>query len=89
MTVRSRYNYVMSTITVQDIQKDLSGFLRRVEAGEAFLVVRNERAVAEVRPVAPPNLQLRPYGLAAGQFSVSDDFDAPLPADILADFEGA
>ena len=30
---------------------------------------------------------LRPYGLAAGEFVVSDDFDAPLPEGILADFE--
>jgi hypothetical protein len=30
---------------------------------------------------------LRPYGLAASEFVVSDDFDAPLPEGILADFE--
>jgi antitoxin (DNA-binding transcriptional repressor) of toxin-antitoxin stability system len=40
----------MSTITVQDIQRDPLAFLRRVEAGEAFVVVRGERALAEVRP---------------------------------------
>jgi hypothetical protein len=32
--------------------------------------------------------QLRPYGLAAGEFTVPDDFDEPLPDDILADFYG-
>lgn len=30
----------------------------------------------------------RPYGLAKGEFSVPDDFDEPLPEDILRDFEG-
>lgn len=31
---------------------------------------------------------LRPFGLAAGEFVVPDDFDAPLPNEVLADFEG-
>jgi hypothetical protein len=30
----------------------------------------------------------RPYGLAKGDFVVPDDFDDPLPEDILRDFEG-
>jgi predicted DNA-binding antitoxin AbrB/MazE fold protein len=30
----------------------------------------------------------RPYGLCAGQFTVPDDFDQPLPENILREFEG-
>jgi Protein of unknown function (DUF2281) len=29
----------------------------------------------------------RPHGLCAGEFTVPDDFDAPLPEDILSAFE--
>jgi len=38
----------------------------------------------------PEDLELThcPYGLAEGEFVVPDDFDAPLPEDILRDFEG-
>ncbi len=32
--------------------------------------------------------ELRPMGLCAGQFVVPNDFDAPLPEDIIASFEG-
>lgn len=32
--------------------------------------------------------QSRPFGLAEGEFTVPDDFDAPLPEDILSAFEG-
>ncbi|MCB8943337.1 MAG: DUF2281 domain-containing protein [Ardenticatenaceae bacterium] len=32
--------------------------------------------------------ELRPYGLAAGEFVVPDDFDDPLPEEIIAAFEG-
>ncbi len=30
----------------------------------------------------------RPYGLAKGDFTVPDDFDDPLPKEIIASFEG-
>jgi antitoxin (DNA-binding transcriptional repressor) of toxin-antitoxin stability system len=78
----------MSTITVQDIERDPLGFLRRLEAGEALLVVRGDRALAEVRPMLGAAAQPRPYGLGAGEFTVPDDFDRPLPDDILKEFEG-
>ncbi len=32
-------------------------------------------------------VQPRPFGLCEGEFSVPDDFDAPLPEDVLEDFE--
>ncbi len=69
----------MSTISVQDIQRDLLAFLRRVKAGESFLVVNGQYAVAEVRPVPAPAIQPRPFGLCAGRFTVPPDFDHPLP----------
>lgn len=35
-----------------------------------------------------PNAKdLRPFGLSKGKFIVPEDFDAPLPEDVLADFE--
>lgn len=79
----------MSTISVQDIQSNPLAFLRRVEAGEAFVVVKGERPVAEVRPLATGATEPRPFGLCAGQFTVPRDFDRPLPDEILKEFEGA
>ena len=37
---------------------------------------------------SPTLTQPRPIGLAQGQFTVPDDFNAPLPEDILQTFEG-
>jgi antitoxin (DNA-binding transcriptional repressor) of toxin-antitoxin stability system len=79
----------MSTITVQEIQRDPLAFLRRVEAGEAFVVVRDEQPLAEVRPLRAEANQPRPFGLCAGRFTVPADFNQPLPDDVLKDFEGA
>lgn len=78
----------MSTIRVQELQHDLLTFFRRVEAGESFLVVNGEHPLAEIRPVAAPATEPRPFGLCAGQFTVRPDFDQPLPEAILKEFEG-
>jgi antitoxin (DNA-binding transcriptional repressor) of toxin-antitoxin stability system len=53
-----------------------------------MLALRDGRPVAELRPVAVPSPDPRPFGLAAGTFVVPDDFDAPLPDDVLREFEG-
>jgi antitoxin (DNA-binding transcriptional repressor) of toxin-antitoxin stability system len=79
----------MSTISVQDIQRDPLAFVQRIEAGEAFLVVRGERPVAEVRPLTTVGTEPRPFGLCAGRFTVLSAFDRPLPDDLLKEFEGA
>ncbi len=78
----------MSTVTLQDLQRDPLALLRRVEAGESILVTREDRPVAELRPVAPLRPTPRPFGLAAGAFAVPADFDVPLPDEILREFEG-
>jgi len=36
----------------------------------------------------PQLLQPRPIGLAKGQFKVPEDFNAPLPSEVLEAFEG-
>lgn len=78
----------MAIATLQELQRDPLALLRRVEAGEFIVLTRDEQPVAELRPVTPERRQPRPFGLAAGQFTVPDDFDAPLPEDTLREFEG-
>lgn len=68
----------MITITIEDIQRDLICYLRRVEAGETFVIVQANKPVAEIKPIASSTKFLRPFGLCAGEFVVPDDFDTPL-----------
>lgn len=86
------YNEGMNTISVDEIQGDLTGCLQRVQAGETLLIMQFGQPVAEIIPVKSLSdevgLTPRPYGLAKGEFIVPDDFDDPLPEDILRDFEG-
>jgi len=73
--------------TVDEVEKHPREYLDRVLEGETVVVVRDERAVAEIRPVNAATGP-RPIGLAKGDFVVPDDFDEPLPDDVLDAFEG-
>jgi hypothetical protein len=58
---------------------DLSAF----EGKRVEVIVLEEDVKGE-----PPAGRQRRFGTMAGQFVVPDDFDAPLPDDVLAAFEG-
>jgi antitoxin (DNA-binding transcriptional repressor) of toxin-antitoxin stability system len=74
-------------VTVEEIEQRPGEYLHRVLEGETLVLFHDDRAVAEIRPLTASR-ELRPIGLARGQFVVPDDFDDPLPEDILAAFEG-
>jgi prevent-host-death family protein len=41
----------MTSISVDDIARDLSGYLQRVQGGESLLITKHDEPVAELRPV--------------------------------------
>ncbi|WLT38372.1 type II toxin-antitoxin system Phd/YefM family antitoxin [Synechocystis sp. B12] len=77
----------MLNVTVEEMQCDPLKYLQQVEAGETLVIVRFDKPIAELKPITSSK-QLRPFGLCAGEFTVPDDFDDPLPEDILSAFEG-
>ncbi|WP_413171392.1 type II toxin-antitoxin system Phd/YefM family antitoxin [Anabaena azotica] len=78
----------MLTVNIDDIQENLASYLHQVAAGESIIIIQAGKPIAEIKPVSPTSPKLRPYGLCTGEFTVPDDFDAPLPEDILNSFEG-
>jgi prevent-host-death family protein len=77
----------MSTINVHAAKTQLSRLLDAATAGEEVIIARAGKPVARLVPVgqdAPP----RRLGALAGRLRVPVDFDAPLPDDILDEFEG-
>ncbi|MCG5243943.1 hypothetical protein ACIU1J_11180 [Azospirillum doebereinerae] len=57
----------------------------RISLSETIL--RYEEAVAKPAPSLPEERPIR-FGLAKGQIAVADDFDDPLPEDLLKTFYG-
>jgi hypothetical protein len=47
-----------------------------------------DKATGLLTILTPPLSQPRPIGLAKGEFTVPDDFNAPLSEDVLQMFEG-
>jgi antitoxin (DNA-binding transcriptional repressor) of toxin-antitoxin stability system len=80
----------MQTATIQEIQANLPALLSQVGNGETIVILDEGKPVAELRPThqTPEVSGPRPFGLCAGRFTVPDDFDSPLPDDILDAFEG-
>ena len=62
-----------------------------VQLVEAVQLPRKHRALVTILEDAPePGAHgMRPFGLCKGKFVVPEDFDAPLPPEILSLFEGA
>ncbi|HET6361796.1 MAG TPA: type II toxin-antitoxin system Phd/YefM family antitoxin [Gemmatimonadota bacterium] len=75
----------MIQVNIHEAKTHLSRLLRRVAGGEEVVIARAGRAVARIVPVDGPNR--RRLGTDEGAFSVPDDFDAPLPDEVLAEFE--
>ena len=78
----------MTELTFEELRQDPVGLLKRVRAGEHILVVDGHRPLFEIHPVGERPMPRRKLGLCAGDFVVPDDFDTPLPDDLLAAFEG-
>lgn len=65
----------------------LSKLLQRAEAGEEITIARDGVPVARLVPIAKP-VQRRQLGMYRDRVWIADDFDAPLPTEILNAFEG-
>jgi prevent-host-death family protein len=76
----------MSTVNIHEAKTQLSKLIARVEAGEEIIIARDGSPVARLVAVRKPTAK-RVSGRDRGLFSVPEDFDAPLPESLLADFE--
>jgi prevent-host-death family protein len=73
------------SVGVHEAKTHLSRLLEDVAAGEEVLITRRGEAVASLVPVRQPTA--RRLGIDRGLFTVPDDFDEPLPDDLLDTFE--
>ncbi len=75
----------MRTVNVHEAKTNFSKLLQRVAAGEEITIANRGVPVARLVAAARPRREL---GFASETARIADDFDAPLPADILAGFWG-
>jgi prevent-host-death family protein len=74
-----------TTVNIHSAKTHLSGLLKRVQAGEEIVIAKSGKPIARIVPIAEPPKPRVPGG-AKGLMTMSDDFDAPLPDDLLEEF---
>jgi prevent-host-death family protein len=77
----------MRQVNIHEAKTHLSRLVEEVENGEEIVIARAGKPVARLVK-AEPDKPARTLGLLKGKIWIADDFDAPLPDDILDLFEG-
>ena len=76
----------MKIVNVHEAKTHLSRLLAAVAAGEEVIIAKAGKPVARLVPVSAP-AGARALGMDRGRGWIAEDFDAPLPEDILSAFE--
>lgn len=76
----------MSTINIYEAKTTLSKLVEQAAAGKDVIIARGGKPVARLTQLEPTKRKIR-FGLMKGKIKLTGDFDAPLPAKVLAEFE--
>ncbi len=75
------------TVNLYEAKTKLSELVERAADGEEIIIAKAGKARAKLVPL-PVQKGERPSGLWAGKITIPEDFDDPLPEDLLKSFEG-
>lgn len=82
-----RKRAVRETVSLYEAKTQLSRLVDRAAAGEEIVIAKSGRPRARLVPLEDTR-PLRVPGKGKGRWRVGRDFDAPLPDDVVTDFEG-
>jgi prevent-host-death family protein len=73
-------------VNIFEAKTNLSKLIAKVEKGEDVIIARAGKPVVRLTRLEPPKKPIR-FGGLKGKIWIEDDFDAPLPDEVLAEFE--
>lgn len=76
----------MQTVNIHEAKSQLSRLIEAAVSGEEVVIAKAGTPV--VRLVAVDTRPRLRFGLMKGRIRIGEDFNAPLPDDVLATFEG-
>jgi len=76
----------MQTVNIHEAKTHFSKLVEAALKGEEVVIAKAGKPA--VKLVAVQSNKSRQFGLLKGKIKIADDFDEPLPEDIIADFEG-
>jgi prevent-host-death family protein len=77
----------MKMFNIHAAKTQLSRLIEQAAAGEEIVIAKAGKPVARLVPFEPRREPRRP-GLMKGQIWIAEDFDEPLPEEIMAAFRG-
>lgn len=77
----------METINIHEAKTHLSRIVESVAAGSEVVIAKAGKPMVRMIPLDSGKPSIR-FGVLKGKIRVPEDFDAPLPADVLASFAG-
>ena len=77
----------MKSINIYEAKTRLSQLVDKAASGEDVILSRNGKPLVRITALAPKRRTIK-FGVLKGEVKVSADFDAPLPNEVLAEFEG-
>ena len=77
----------VGAINVYEAKTHLSKLIDRAAGGDEVVIARSGKPVARLTRFAEAKRPIR-FGVLKGKVRVSGDFDAPLPTEVIASFEG-
>jgi prevent-host-death family protein len=75
----------MKTVNIHAAKTHLSSLVEEAAAGEEIIIAKAGKPVARLVPLEKPAFH-RAYGALKGRIHAPDDFDEPLPPEILKEF---
>ena len=75
----------MKTVNIHAAKTHLSSLVEEAAAGEEIILAKAGKPVARLVPLEKPDFR-KSFGILKGKIRISDDFDAPLPPEILKGF---
>ncbi|MEO7206869.1 MAG: type II toxin-antitoxin system prevent-host-death family antitoxin [Steroidobacteraceae bacterium] len=78
----------MKPINIYDAKTRFSELVDKAAAGQEVIVSRNGKPLVRITRLEGGQKQHIQFGTLKGKIKLSADFDAPLPDEVLAGFEG-
>ena len=78
----------MKPVNIYEAKTRLSQLVDQAAAGVDVVVSRNGKPLVRITRLAGEGKQPIKFGLMKGKLKIAANFDAPLPPEVLAGFEG-
>jgi prevent-host-death family protein len=76
----------MHTVNIHEAKTHLSKLLEEVSKGKEVVIAKSGKPMAKLSSISPVRPVRKP-GFLKGKIKIAENFDAPLPHDLLDTFE--